>query len=93
MIKYDHNDLNDKIKNMKNLLMAFVLLLVTGTAIAQRKHHSKKQVKIKAALSKYHDNIDNRMKGPGGEAIYIGPNGGRYYMKNGKKIYVEYKGK
>jgi hypothetical protein len=30
------------------------------------------------------------MKGPNGEKIYIGPSGGRYYLKNGKKIYVPY---
>jgi hypothetical protein len=39
------------------------------------------------------DSIDNRMKGPKGEAIVIGPGGGRYYWKNGKKVYVAYKGR
>ena len=77
---------------MKNLLVAFALLLITVTSFAQAKHPNVRQNKIKAALAKYHDNIDDRMKGPKGEAIYIGPNGGRYYMKNGKKVYVEYKG-
>ncbi len=43
-------------------------------------------------MAKYHDNIDNRMKGPNGEVIYMGAQGGRYYMKNGKKVYVNYKG-
>jgi hypothetical protein len=42
---------------------------------------------------KYHDNIDDRMKGPNGEKIYIGEAGGRYYLKNGKKVYVKYNGK
>lgn len=85
--------INDKkIVMMKNIMIAFALLLVTFTSFSQKKHSNKKQVKIKSALAKYHDNIDNRMKGPHGEAIYIGTNGGRYYMKNGKRIYVEYKG-
>ncbi len=77
---------------MKNLVIAVTLFLFTATSFAQ-KGHSKRQHKIKAALAKYHDNIDNRMKGPNGEAVYIGAKGGRYYMKNGKKVYVEYKGK
>jgi len=77
---------------MKNLLIAFALLLITDTTFAQDKHPNIRQRKIKAALAKYHDNIDDRMKGPNSEAIYIGPNGGRYYMKNGNKVYVEYKG-
>jgi hypothetical protein len=77
---------------MKNLLIASFLLLVTGTSFSQRKYPNRKVVRMRAAMAKYHDNIDNRMKGPNGEAIYIGPNGGRYYMKNGKRVYVEYKG-
>ncbi len=77
---------------MKNLMIAFTLFVFTATAFAQN-GHTIRQRKIKAALSKYHDNIDNRMKGPNSEAIYIGAQGGRYYMKNGKKVYVEYKGK
>lgn len=74
-------------------MIAFALLLLTATSFAQKGHANKRQHKIKSALAKYHDNIDNRMKGPNGEVIYIGPNGGRYYIKNGKRIYVEYKGK
>ena len=40
--------------------------------------------------TKYTDNVDDRMKGPKGEKIYIGPNGGRYYLNGDKKIYVPY---
>ncbi|KYP16509.1 MAG: hypothetical protein A1D16_13625 [Flavihumibacter sp. CACIAM 22H1] len=43
------------------------------------------------ATSKYKDNVDDRMKGPNGEKIYIGEKGGRYYLKDGKKVYVAYK--
>lgn len=76
---------------MKKMFIALGLLLVTTFAFSQKMHPGKRGT-LKPALDKYHDNIDNRMKGPHGEVIYIGPNGGRYYIKNGKKIYVEYKG-
>ncbi len=76
---------------MKFLLIALFLLLNTVAATAQKKSATKTPPKI-VKVDKYHDNIDNRMKGPNGEVIYIGANGGRYYMKNHKKVYVEYKG-
>lgn len=77
---------------MKKSLIILALLSITAISYAQRKHHNKRQHKIKSAYAKSHDNIDDRMKGPNGEAIYIGPNGGRYYLKSGKRIYVQYKG-
>ncbi len=76
---------------MKNIMIALVLMLVTSICFAQKKQTVRQQ-KMKSAMAKYHDNIDNRMKGPNGEVIYIGTQGGRYYIKNGKKVYVEYKG-
>lgn len=77
---------------MKKSLIVFALLLITVISYAQRKHQNKRQQKIKSAYAKHHDNIDDRMKGPNGETIYIGRNGGRYYIKNGKRVYVQYKG-
>ena len=77
---------------MKRSLIVFALLLITMISYAQRKHHNKRHQKLKSAYEKHRDNIDDRMKGPNGEAIYIGPNGGRYYLKNGKRVYVQYKG-
>ena len=77
---------------MKKILIACVMLLFVFSSFAQRRHLNIRQQRVKVALTKYNDNIDNRMKGPNVEVIYIGPNGGRYYMKNGKRIYVEYKG-
>lgn len=77
---------------MKKLLV-LLLLVTVSTAIAQQKKPvpaPKKQVVQQK--DKYHDNVDDRMKGPKGEKVYIGPNGGRYYLKNGKKVYVDYKG-
>ncbi len=76
---------------MKKLFIAVGLLMLTTFGFSQKMHPGK-QAKLKSALEKYHDNIDNRMKGPHGEVIYIGPNGGRFFIKNRKKIYVEYKG-
>lgn len=77
---------------MKKSLIAAFFIVCASIAFSQKTPHSKKQQKIKVALTKYTDNIDDRMKGPKGEVIYIGANGGRYYIKQGKKIYVEYKG-
>ncbi|ULQ56521.1 hypothetical protein KJS94_17865 [Flavihumibacter rivuli] len=82
---------------VKNL---FAIALFAGLgygAIAQTKPTSNTtksgSTKTPATgTNKYNDNVDDRMKGPNGEKIYIGPNGGRYYLKNGKKVYVEYKG-
>ena len=77
---------------MKKSLIILALLSLTVISYAQRKHHNKRHHKVKSTYAKHHDNIDDRMKGPGGAAIYIGPNGGRYYIKNGKRVYVQYKG-
>lgn len=75
---------------MKNIILLLVLSSFSYFTHAQSKPASKTST---AQKDKSKDNIDDRMKGPKGEKIYIGPNGGRYYLKNGKKIYVEYKGK
>ena len=77
---------------MKKVILISTLLVLSLFSLAQKGHHKKNGVKVKHATNKYNDNIDNRMKGPKGEIIYIGQNGGRYYIKNGKKIYVEFKG-
>ncbi len=39
------------------------------------------------------NNLDEEMVGPRGEQIFIGSGGGRYYVKDGRQIYVGYKGK
>lgn len=77
---------------MKRLLAIACLLCVLGTADAQTRKAKDSTAKKEKTLTKYNDNVDDRMKGPNGEKIYIGPNGGRYYLKDGKKVYVEYKG-
>lgn len=72
-------------KLWKVLLLTIVLSGGVVTIQAQQK-------KAATATNKYNDNIDDRMKGPNGEKIYIGEKGGRYYLKDGKKVYVPYKG-
>lgn len=87
---------------MKKLL--FISLSLLGLVLfAQTKSSTKAKLKKQVAKSsndsvpvppkpttKYTDNVDDRMKGPNGEKVFIGPNGGRYYMKGDKKIYVPY---
>lgn len=77
---------------MKKIL--FLLLICYCSAIVAQQPPAQKKATAPAAATgnKYKDNVDDRMKGPKGEKIYIGTNGGRYYLKNGKKVYVPYKG-
>ena len=74
------------------LLFTLALICCCSASFAQQSPASKKAKTPTATTDKYKDNVDDRMKGPKGEKIYIGPNGGRYYLKNGKKVYVPYKG-
>ena len=80
---------------MKKLFMAGLALSgLMSVTLAQKEPGKKKaDTTVTKTTGKYTDNVDDRMKGPGGEKVYIGPNGGRYYLKDGKKVYVEYKGK
>ena len=68
---------------MKKLIFS-IAMVFSLYASAQ----SSTSAKHKLPVNKYNDNIDDRMKGPNGEKIHIGPNGGRYYIKNGHKIYI-----
>lgn len=75
------------------LLFTLAFVYALNLAVAQQPPATKKAaVPAATSTNKYKDNVDDRMKGPNGEKIYIGPNGGRYYLKNGKKVYVPYKG-
>ena len=77
---------------MKKLLfIPLALLAVVGMAQVKTK---KKVAEVSDTAmtpnkSKYNDNVDDRMKGPNGEKVYIGANGGRYYMKGTNKVYVQ----
>lgn len=78
---------------MKRIIIMSTFFLCSFFVMAQKnKSKHPNTPEKKATMDKYHDNIDDRMKGPDNQVIYIGANGGRYYLKNGKKIYVEYKG-
>jgi hypothetical protein len=74
---------------MKKIMIAFALVMITVAGFSQRGKVDKRQTKIKSAFAKHHDKIDNTSKGPNGEAIFIGAQGGRYYIKNGKRISVK----
>ena len=83
----------------KFLLLPFALFCMASNAQPRPKQKIKKPVTLRAEDSvlwvkkpgtKYTDNVDDRMKGPNGEKIFIGPNGGRYYLKGYKKVYVPY---
>jgi hypothetical protein len=85
---------------MKKLMIASLMLFISIAGKAQtvkkisiQKGGAGKTTTAKnVKTTKYNDNIDDRMKGPNGEVVYIGTSGGRFYMKNNKKVYVEYKG-
>ncbi len=75
---------------MKKLLfIPLALLALFGSA--QVKKQMKTPVTVDSTSkkqTKYNDNVDDRMKGPNGEKVFMGPNGGRYYMKGTQKVYV-----
>ena len=74
---------------MKRLAILLSLLFVSFIALVLGSE-GKKRVKIS------HDHegeLDENMSGPKGEDIYIGAGGGRYFIKEDKKIYVGYKTK
>jgi hypothetical protein len=76
-----------------NYLITLLLAVCCHFAYAQQAPATKKPAASTSKTpNKYNDNVDDRMKGPNGEKIYIGSNGGRYYLKNGRKVYVPYKG-
>ena len=75
---------------MKKLLLLPFALISLASFAQQKKKELKVAVdstKVKAT-NKYTDNVDDRMKGPNGEKVFIGPSGGRYYMKGDKKVYL-----
>jgi hypothetical protein len=77
---------------MKRIMILLAALVWGFTATAQTSN-KKPAMKSSAAVSKYSDNVDDRMKGPNGEKVYIGTQGGRYYLTpSGSKVYVKHKG-
>jgi len=74
---------------MKRLLfIPLALLALSGTCQVKKQKKVIEVVDSTSPKAKYKDNVDDRMKGPNGEKVYIGVNGGRYYMKGTQKVYV-----
>ena len=72
---------------MKSLAIIFCILFLSIFTLWQSKN-KKKSAKNK---NPHEGEIDKEMKGPRGEEIYIGSGGGRYFIRDNKKIYVGYK--
>ena len=67
---------------MKKLLL---LLGVLSVSIATMFLETDKKKKNKRPF------LEPEIAGPGGERVIIGANGGRYYFKNERKIYIRHK--
>ena len=67
---------------MKKIL---ILLGVLGISVATMVLETDKKKKKKKRF------LDPEITGPHGEPVLIGANGGRYYFKNERKIYIRYK--
>ncbi len=76
-----------KSTNMKRLAIIFSVLFLSVFTLWQSKN-KKKDARNK---NKHEGEIDEEMRGPSGEEMYIGSGGGRYFIRNNKKIYVGYK--
>ena len=82
-------DFNQKSTNMKRLAIIFSVLFLSVFTLWQAKN-KKKSAKNKIT---HEGEIDEEMRGPRGEEMYIGSGGGRYFIRGNKKIYVGYKRK
>ena len=72
---------------MTRLAIIFSVLFLSVFTLWQSSG-KKKQTKTK---NKQEGEIDEEMRGPRGEEMYIGSGGGRYFIRNNKKIFVGYK--
>lgn len=75
---------------MKKLWVILSVLVVAVITLFLGGDEKNKRPKIAPPPE---NNLDEEMVGPRGEQIFIGSGGGRYYIKDGRKIYVGYKGK
>ncbi|MEO6328628.1 MAG: hypothetical protein ABIO55_06840 [Ginsengibacter sp.] len=75
---------------MKKLAFFISILLVALVALVFRNEKTHNQTKIAPTTV---ESLDEDMVGPRGEEIFIGSGGGRYYLKDDRRIYVGYKGK
>lgn len=72
---------------MKKLAIIFSVLFLSVFILWQ----SKSKKKLAKNKTTPEGEIDEEMRGPKGEEMYIGSGGGRYFIRNNKKIYVGYK--
>ncbi len=72
---------------MKRLAIIFSVLFLSVFTLWQSKNKNKEA----RNKNKHEGEIDEEMRGPRGEEMYIGSGGGRYFIRNNKKIYVGYK--
>ncbi len=63
----------------------FLLLSVLGVSVVTMFLETDKKKKKKKRF------LDPELTGPHGEPVLIGSNGGRYYFKNDRKIYIRHK--
>ncbi len=68
---------------MKKIAIVFSILFLSVFTLWRSKNKKK--------LAKHEGEIDEEMRGPRGEEMYIGSGGGRYFIRNNKKIFVGYK--
>ncbi len=71
----------------------FIILFVLVAAVLTLFLGDKKVGTVTSIAPPPENHLDDEMSGPRGEQIFIGSGGGRYYMKEGRKIYVGYKNK
>ena len=77
-----------KFSNMKRLVVIFSILFLLVFTLSKSTKNSKPARNKK---NKHEGEVDEKMKGPRGEELYIGSGGGRCFIRNNKKIYVAYK--
>ncbi len=72
---------------MKRLGVLFSVLFLCIFTLLQ----SSGRKKPGHTKSKHEGEVDEEIKGPGGEDVYVGSGGGRYFIRNNRKIFVAYK--
>ena len=72
---------------MKRLTIIFSVLFLSIFTLWQSTNNKR----LARNKNKDEGEIDEEMRGPRGEEMYIGSGGGRYFIRNNKKIFVGYK--
>ena len=72
----------------KKLMILFSLALIGAFSYAQINKRTGEENSDDNNNQESNSDIDQTLEGPNGETIHIGVNGGRYFFRNGRKIYV-----